>query len=72
MEGVIDVEMRNSEMRRILSQDPKIVKALAKIEEDQRIAGNDTRLSSIRVAQPEQPPEKLISTVKTDNVTTEA
>ena len=31
MEGVIDVEMRNSEMRRILSQDPKIVKALARL-----------------------------------------
>lgn len=30
------MEMRNAEMRRILSQDPNITKALAKMEEDQK------------------------------------
>lgn len=72
MEGVIDVEMRNAEMRRILSQDPNVSKALAKIEEDQRKAGLDSKQRSIYVPQLEQPPKSSLSSKSESNATKEA
>lgn len=68
LSGVIDVEMRNSEMRRILSQDPDITKALAKLEEDQRKAGLDEEHRKSYIAKLERPPERLLDG-RNDNAT---
>lgn len=46
-------------MKRILSQDPDIAKALEKLEQDQRQAGIDEDHRKAYVAKLAQPPEKL-------------
>lgn len=65
--GVIDVEMRNSEMKRILSQDPDIAKALEKLELDQQKAGIDEKHRKAHVAKLAQPPERQPDASSGDN-----
>lgn len=77
LEGVIDVEMRNAEMRRILSQDPSISKALAKMEEDQRKAAagleSTKQHHSVIGRELDQPPETIENSRQANhNATTDA
>lgn len=69
--GVIDVEMRNSEMKLILSQDPDIARALEKLELDQRKVGLkvDEEQRKAHVAKLEPPPEQVLDAGRQGNTT---
>lgn len=68
LDGVIDVEMRNAEMKRILTHDPDISKALEKLEEDQRKAGIES-ISNRRIAKSQVSEAEDASISHTSNAT---
>jgi hypothetical protein len=66
LEGVIDVEMRNAEMRRILSHDPDVMKALANLEAEQQKAGIDEKHRKAFTSKLEQQPVERLLDRKVD------
>ena len=54
-------------MKRILSQDPDVAKALEKLELDQRQVGLDDEHRKAHVAKLERPPEKLLDTSNSED-----